>query len=295
MISYTFIIPHKNSYLLLKRCLKSIPQREDLEIIVIDDNSEDYEAVEAVVRKFSRASLYKNDGYGAGGARNTALKYAKGKWIVFSDADDYFVPGFIEVLDKYVNQDFDILYHPALAVDSDTLSPLPNMLSKHNRYFDEYNGDKRTTDFIKFRLHSPWWKMVRTVFIRKYDIRFEEVPKGNDVFFSYQIGYFSKKIAVEKTPIYVHTYNRSGITYGRKTVSIRMNSIIQSYKVNRFFDFINHPEWKRGALHIFYEIIKYDGIGLCLKTFFSFLTNYSVIKKNRNDYVDIIKNRKTND
>ncbi len=38
-IVYSIIIPHKNIPLLLQRCLDSIPQREDIQIIVVDDNS----------------------------------------------------------------------------------------------------------------------------------------------------------------------------------------------------------------------------------------------------------------
>ena len=37
--NYSIIIPHKNIPQLLKRCLDSIPQRDDVQIIVVDDNS----------------------------------------------------------------------------------------------------------------------------------------------------------------------------------------------------------------------------------------------------------------
>ena len=37
---YTFIIPHHNSPELLNRCLDTIPKRSDIQIIVVDDNSE---------------------------------------------------------------------------------------------------------------------------------------------------------------------------------------------------------------------------------------------------------------
>lgn len=293
MIKYSFIIPHKNTQALLERCLMSIPDREDLEIIIVDDNSTDYDAVKAVVMKFQKCFLYNNEGMGAGGARNTGLKHVKGQWIIFSDADDYFVPNFLDVLDKYKDQDIDIVYHPALSVDSETLEPMPELLHKHNGYFDEYNGDKKTTDMIKYRLHSPWWKMARTDFMHKFDIKFEEVPKGNDVFFTYQIGYFCKNIAVEKTPIYVHTYNRNGISFGKKTVDIRINTLIQSYKINGFYDFINHPEWKRNIIHKFYEIIKYDGIGLCVQTLINFLVHYRAIQKVKDMYVEELLKRQT--
>ena len=41
MIYYSFIIPHHNTPDLLKRLIDSIPQREDIEVIVVDDNSDE--------------------------------------------------------------------------------------------------------------------------------------------------------------------------------------------------------------------------------------------------------------
>ena len=39
IIKYSIIIPHKNSPDLLKRCLESIPDRTDIQVVVVDDNS----------------------------------------------------------------------------------------------------------------------------------------------------------------------------------------------------------------------------------------------------------------
>ena len=36
---FSIIIPHKNIPSLLQRCLDSIPKRDDVQIIVVDDNS----------------------------------------------------------------------------------------------------------------------------------------------------------------------------------------------------------------------------------------------------------------
>ena len=41
MINYTVIIPHKNIPELLQRCLDSIPERDDIQVIVVDDNSDE--------------------------------------------------------------------------------------------------------------------------------------------------------------------------------------------------------------------------------------------------------------
>ena len=36
---YSIIIPHKNIPVLLQRCLDSIPIRDDIQIVIVDDNS----------------------------------------------------------------------------------------------------------------------------------------------------------------------------------------------------------------------------------------------------------------
>ena len=39
-MSISIIIPHYNTPSLLKRCIDSIPIREDIEVIIVDDNSD---------------------------------------------------------------------------------------------------------------------------------------------------------------------------------------------------------------------------------------------------------------
>jgi glycosyltransferase involved in cell wall biosynthesis len=41
MYNYSFIIPHKNCPDLLQRCVDSIPDRDDVQVIVVDDNSDE--------------------------------------------------------------------------------------------------------------------------------------------------------------------------------------------------------------------------------------------------------------
>jgi len=42
---FTIIIPHKDIPDLLIRCLKSIPVSEDIQVIVVDDNSSDADVI----------------------------------------------------------------------------------------------------------------------------------------------------------------------------------------------------------------------------------------------------------
>ena len=111
-ILYSIIIPHKNSPELLKRCIGSIPPRDDVQVIVVDDNS-DPEIVDFKKIQFTRdVEVYGVDYSRWGGhARNIGLSKAIGKWILFSDCDDYFEDGFLDVLDKYSNENFDVIFY----------------------------------------------------------------------------------------------------------------------------------------------------------------------------------------
>lgn len=92
MINYSIIIPHHNIPDLLGRCLRSIPEREDVQVIVVDDNSPGNENYLRDIPELSRKNVefyITKDGLGAGHARNVGLSHAIGKWLVFSDSDDF--------------------------------------------------------------------------------------------------------------------------------------------------------------------------------------------------------------
>lgn len=289
MLNYSFIIPHHNSPELLNRCLDSIPQREDIEIIVVDDNSDAEKKPNVLRPDVKLIYIDAKHSKGAGRARNCGLAVARGKWIVFADADDFFEPGFLDVLDNYKDTDCDVVYHPAKAVDTLTLEEMPALLKRHNEYFINYDGTKYALDLIKYHLHSPWWKMVRRELIEKHNIRFEEVPKGNDIFFSYQVGYLAKNIKIEQRPIYVYTYNRQGITNGKKNRRIYLSVLQSHFKINEFYRFIGHEDWKKGILWMWFRIIKKDGFLIFIQTLIAFLKNYRELYANRMYYVEELK------
>lgn len=92
-INYTIIIPHKNIPDLLERCLHTIPTRDDLEVIIIDDNSDPDKVDLEHFRGSNRPDttvIFDKSGKGAGHARNLGLKKALGEKLIFADADDYF-------------------------------------------------------------------------------------------------------------------------------------------------------------------------------------------------------------
>ena len=91
--NYSIIIPHKNIPKLLQRCLDSIPQRDDVQVIIVDDNSDpsivDFEKFPGLKRK-NTIVVFDKSSKGAGHARNIGIERSNSKWLIFADADDFF-------------------------------------------------------------------------------------------------------------------------------------------------------------------------------------------------------------
>ncbi len=204
---FSIIIPHYNIPDLLMRCLKSIPVSEDILVIVVDDNSPDADTYLERYPELSRPCLEfirapKNGG--AGYARNIGLDYAKGKWLLFADADDLFVDNMHDIISMYAESDADVIYFRKRAVFSDIL----NCKSSRSGYVDEImdiylkTGDELP---LRTRYYAPWGKMIKKSLIEKYNIRFEEIRYANDTLFSAHIGCYAKKIEAIDTVLYVVT------------------------------------------------------------------------------------------
>ena len=111
--AFTIIIPHKNVPDLLQRCLDSIPKRDDLHIIVVDDNSDskivDFDRFPGLNNPQCTV-IFTKEGKGAGYARNVALKSSDSKWFLFADADDYFSNDLNAFLNQYKHANADLVF-----------------------------------------------------------------------------------------------------------------------------------------------------------------------------------------
>lgn len=67
------------------------------EVIVINDGSPDTDELERELRKYPATIQYiKQENRGAAAARNAGLRSARGEYVAFLDADDRWLPGFLE-------------------------------------------------------------------------------------------------------------------------------------------------------------------------------------------------------
>lgn len=265
MINYTFIIPHKNCPDLLQRCVDSIPEREDIQIVVVDDNSD--EGKKPVVPKRKGIEIVLLDAEhskGAGHARNVGLGKAKGKWLLFPDSDDYYKDGYIDILDNYAKKDVDVVYFNFEYRDGKTEEELTPL--RFRKDFDEYDGSDVAKECVKFHHNVPWTKMVRKDYLVVSNIKYEEATNGNDIYFSMKVGYNTDRIIVEKRPLYVYLRNPNSLVTRRPTAESAFCKLRHRIELNTFYDFINHPEWKCSASTMFFHFFKQTGLGFALLT-----------------------------
>lgn len=254
--TYSFIIPHHNSPELLNRCLDSIPQREDIQIIVVDDNSA--EDKRPCIKRDDVEVIYIDAEHtkGAGRARNYGLKAAKGKWLLFADCDDYYYDGFLEVLDQYKDKDIEVLYFNYYFIDGiDKTIIQDNNLQKT---ILSYDGSKEKTDYIKFRNNTPWTKMARRDFVKKYKMYFEEVVNGNDILFSLFIGTKTTHFKICPSRLYFYIRNKESIGTKCQTYQDIMCRIIHIFKYNYLYKILGHNEYRENVLLELARLLRYS-------------------------------------
>lgn len=93
------IIPAYNVAPFIGDTLRSVLAQtfSDFEVIIINDGSPDTAELEAVLQPYLDRIVYlKQENQGAGAARNTGLRAARGEFVAFLDGDDEWLPTFLE-------------------------------------------------------------------------------------------------------------------------------------------------------------------------------------------------------
>ena len=208
MINYSIVIPHHNSPSLLARCLDSIPMRGDIEIIVVDDNSDDDKRPCIQRDNIKMFHIDAQHTTGPGGARNLGMAQSKGKWILFADCDDYYTDGFLEILDKYKESDLDLLFYGIyFEKASFHKKNYETALEQYEKNNNEYN-----LRVVKHILQVPWNFMVKRDFVEKTGVKFGTGYMGEDAIFHHKIAMLANKCEAVKQIIYVWTYNEGSLT-----------------------------------------------------------------------------------
>ena len=191
MLDVSVIVPVCNAGEYLKPCLESISAQtfRSFECICVENGSTDGSG--AVLRehaaKDSRFKVLDIGKAGAAAARNRGIDAAVGRYLMFLDADDLFVPQMLEKLfARAESSGADIVFcqHQIYATETKTLrdcigAAFPEIDPRVRYPF-------RTVKGLALQAYSPcpWNKFFRADFVRREGLRFQSLPSANDTYFT---------------------------------------------------------------------------------------------------------------
>lgn len=266
---FSIIIPHHEIPMLLQRCLDSIPDVPEVQVIVVDDNSSeqkvDFGQFPGLNRKYTLC-IFDKEGGGAGHARNIGLRHADGKWLVFADSDDFFTKDAFHILDSHKDAPYDILLFKSNSVNSEDLSP-SNRFADLNNAIDEALTGKKDNKAAILSRPGPVCKMFRRSHIQQKDIWFDETMASNDQMFVFKATCWAQDdaVAVFNETLYTVTTRKGSLIEKRFTnpdnflcrmeVQIRCNKFLRDY-----------PQFRKEPIIIWLSRSRRFGIKTFLRT-----------------------------
>ncbi len=232
---YTVIIPHyvkqPGQLDLVLRLLASLPQRQDLQVLVVDNSPQPIDAsallaqAGALARTASLEVLFSEPGRGAGRARNVGLQHARGRWLLFADADDYYAPDCFEVLDRELKDDTDILYFNVFGQGG--------RVARVHRYYEQYAQTGRQ-QLVRYMIWAPWNKVIARRLVEEKGLLFEETSIGNDAMFSLCASRDAQIIQIVQHRLYCLTDQAGSITFDKRPFAKELESLQVRIRINRF-------------------------------------------------------------
>ena len=245
----SIIIPMYNVEKYLRRCLDSVLNQtfEDWQAICVDDGSPDKsgEIAEEYAKKDNRFVVIHKENGGLSDARNAGMPYAKGKYIMYLDSDDFIHPQTMEIAYNLIEKNnsdilsfqYDRMYRPRLMVRHflrmDTDNVVPRGMKK--RYKVDKIKTKTVDDVFELateRTHNKtnpnrkWlikhcqvWKNIYKKSLIKdipfiKGILFEDFPWWSEVMLK------QPRVTVAPLPLYYYIPNFGGIVLSAKQLRI---------------------------------------------------------------------------
>lgn len=222
-IKASVVIPVYNSEKYLKKCLNSVINQtlKDIEIICVDDGSTDksVEILNSFAEKDGRITVLRQENQFAGVARNNGFKNARGKYVVFWDADDYFEPDALSLMySKCEKEQADICLCAASRFDDEGGKKEidESFLKKRFLPREKVFSVKTHPEYI-FNIASnvPWQRMLRADFIRENNLEFQNLRQANDTYFVMTSMFYAKRITYTEKPLVSYRVNNALSITGR--------------------------------------------------------------------------------
>jgi len=198
------VIPAFNAELYIETAIYSVLQQtvNDVEVIVVDDCSTDSTAKRVRAISDSRLIFMQEPrNLGPSRARNRALSVAKGEWIAFLDADDWYAPQRLEILLRVVSEwGGDLVADDMYRTEGPSMPPVSPIFPRR------VLSQPAVIDAAGFlSLNSGLQAMIRLDFIRTHEIVFDErLRNGEDNLFILECLLDGGRLVLWPQPLYYY-------------------------------------------------------------------------------------------
>lgn len=251
----SIIIPIYNVQKFLDRCIKSVVCQtySDLEIILIDDGSEDNcpNICEKWAKKDARIKVIHKENGGLSDARNEGMKSATGEFIGFIDSDDWIAP-----------EMYERLYNAIIADHSDIAACNVKMVwedESQSRMLTQQNdcvlnkSEAQLALLDESVLKQPVWnKLYRRAIIE--NLLFEKGKYHEDVFWSFQAIGNACSVSIINYEGYYY-WQRSGSIMAEKYSLKRLDAVEAKCNRQDYFK-IYFPEFEgKGLIDLWFTCL----------------------------------------
>lgn len=261
-VIFSIIVPQRNSIDTIPRLMNSIPEREDIEIIIVDNTPTPITKEEIGIDRDYQL-LWSAPERHAGGARNVGIENAHGKWLLFADADDYFADGAFEVFFSKAESDAEIVYTGMGGIYPET-GEKSDRGDVYAKLVHDYLTGEKTEEDLRLNFVSPCCKMVSRGLVERHHIRYDEIRAANDAYFSHVSGYYATQIEAVDFVSYIATVSKGSLTM-RRDYEVIKSRLYATLHCNQFLKRIGCSRRQYSIMYALYESKHYG-----LKAFFEF-------------------------
>ncbi|WP_088041618.1 glycosyltransferase family A protein [Bacillus sp. EAC] len=222
----SIVIPVYNAEHTISRAIKSITSQniKNFEIIIVNDGSTDqsFEICNKISLDDQRIKLYNIENSGVSCARNLGIEQAKGKYITFLDADDYYSVNFFNVITSEIEKDTQLLIFGYNIVRDGVFKASRIPLNESANFSNEYEFRNTAVSLIgNEMINAPWNKVYLTSYIKNNKIKFPtEIDIGEDLSFN---------LLVVKSISFVKVCNQALVNYTVK----KGEGLVSRFRPNR--------------------------------------------------------------
>ena len=295
MIKISVVVPVYNVEKYIKKCIDSLLDQEfeEYEIIVINDgtidNSMDY--VKKVRDNTNKIIIYNQENAGLSAARNSGIRLARGKYILFCDSDDRLEKDCLSILyEEMEKNSLDLLLYDAYMLREDNSLERENPYNRMEIKEEIMNGCEILSFLIqkKCYLASACLYMINKDILIKNKLMFEEGIFHEDELFTPILLTLAQRVKHKNWLIYHRLIHEGSIMTGNNLAKRMegLSRVIQN--LAEFVDQADLPEIGKNSLTIIIKnhIRHFLAQTMVLKSREIYLTEeinnvYGVVKKNK--------------